>query len=314
MNSSNRFYDDEYEEREERRNRRGPRRMREAPPSKQSYESSVEVQRWLAEQRLRKRMRPPFDPAFLSERRDRDWIISSLEHFYERELIDDVLYEARSGKEATVFCCVAGPRADGLLAAKVYRPRMFRSLRNDAIYRLNRTQRDRSGAVLRGTRLERDNSRPEDRVAAWIGYEFVTQELLYAAGARVPRPLAQAGNAVLMEFIGDTEASAPLLHQVVPEQAEAQLLYKQVLATVTIFLRCHRIHGDLSDYNILYRPGEAVVIDLAQAVDPRQGGDVFPLLKRDVERVCAFFARHGVTSDASAIAIDLWERYLAGEL
>ena len=55
-------------------------------------------------------MRPGQSRRFM---RDRDWIMSSLRHFYEQELIDDVLYVAKSGKEATVYCCTANP-ATGL--------------------------------------------------------------------------------------------------------------------------------------------------------------------------------------------------------
>src|SRR5256885_10953069 len=120
------------------------------PVLKQSYENNPDVQRWLQEQALDDLgARPAFDPTLLSGRRDRDWVLSSLRHFYDQDLIDDVLYVAKSGKEATVYCCTAGPETDlEYLAAKIYRPRMFRSLSNDALYRHGREQRDQDGRVL----------------------------------------------------------------------------------------------------------------------------------------------------------------------
>src|SRR5437868_3853151 len=123
------------------------------PPAKQSYESNVDVQRWLREQTLDESAKPEFDPTLLTGRRDREWVLSSLNHFYEEDLISDVLHVAKSGKEATVYCCAATP-ATGLeyLAAKVYRPRMFRSLSNDAVYRKGRAQYDQDGHVQRGGR------------------------------------------------------------------------------------------------------------------------------------------------------------------
>src|SRR5688572_15817443 len=72
------------------------------PVDKQSYESNVDVQRWLQQQSPAEGgHKPPFDPSFLAGLRDRDWIMSSLGHFYQEDLISDVLHVVKSGKEAT---------------------------------------------------------------------------------------------------------------------------------------------------------------------------------------------------------------------
>src|SRR5579859_3782388 len=77
-------------------------------PVKESYEAHAEVQRWLKEQALEDdRVKPEFKPAFLASQRDAPWILSSLVHFYEEDLITDVLHVVRSGKEASVYCCTA---------------------------------------------------------------------------------------------------------------------------------------------------------------------------------------------------------------
>ena len=86
------------------------------------------------------------------------------------------------------------------------------------------------------------------------------------------------------------------------------------MRNVELCLACERIHGDLSAYNILYWEGSLVLIDFAQAVDPRYNPDVFELLARDIERVYRYFAAYGVTADPSAVARDMWLRYLQGEL
>jgi RIO kinase 1 len=291
-------------------------------PQKASYESNEDVQRWLKEQALEDGgLKPKFNPTFLALQRDAPWILSSLAHFYENDLITDVLAAVKSGKEATVFCCQADP-ATGYeyLAAKVYRPRMFRSLRNDAIYRQSREWRDEQGRALNERRRRRASSKKTGRwksqqVSSWIEYEFETQRLLYEAGADVPKPLAQIGNAVLMEYIGgDDGEPAPLLRETRLDQAEAQPLFEQVLRNIELWLAYDRIHGDLSEYNMLYWQGAITIIDFAQAVDPRQNPAVYPLLARDIERVCRCFARYGVASDPTALADDLWTRYEGGEL
>ena len=128
----------------------------------------------------------------------------------------------------------------------------------------------------------------------------------------MPRPLAQVGNAVLMEHIGDDEASAPLLREVELEREEAAPLFARILRNIELFLACERIHGDLSAYNILYWEGAVRIIDFAQAVDPRYSDEAYTLLARDVARVCQYFARYGMEADARALADDLWTRYRGG--
>jgi RIO kinase 1 len=287
--------------------------------AKQSYESNAEVQRWLQEQALDATgHKPPFEPMLLASLRERDWLLSSLTHFYEQDLITDVLNVAKSGKEATVYCCAADP-ATGLtyLAAKIYRPRMFRSLKNDAIYRQSREQRDRQGRVRRD-RGAQSNTLTEGeraaRVSSWIAYEFETQRQLHVAGGDVPRPLSQIGNAVLMEYLGDADTPAPRLSEVDLAPKEARPLFAQLLHNIELFLAHDRIHGDLSAYNILYWRGAVTIIDFAQAVDPRYSDAIYPLLERDVERVCRYFAPYGIAADPAAIASDMWTRYLIGEL
>jgi RIO kinase 1 len=289
---------------------------------KASYEASADVQRWLREQEAdRAGTKPPFNPSFLAHQRDRSWVLSSLASFYEDDLITDVLAMVKSGKEATVYCCAAHP-STGLeyVAAKVYRPRMFRSLRNDAVYRASRPQVDAKGREGRGAKRWNATAKETERgraakINAWIRYEYETQRLLYDAGADAPRPLAQSGNAVLMEYIGGGPGTpAPLLREVTLRREEAMPLFERVLRNIELWLACDRVHGDLSAYNMLYWDGAITIIDFAQAVDPRYNPAVGDLLARDIARVCQYFARFGVEVDAAALASDLWLRYLRAEL
>ncbi len=258
------------------------------PTRKTSYESSSAVQRWLREQAYEEQptARPAFHPTLLASRRDAPWILSSLMPFYDQHLITDVLHEAHSGKEATVYCCTAHPSTGvQYLAAKIYRPRMFRSLR--------KTEKGRAA-----------------QVASWIEYEYQTQRLLFAHGADVPCPVAQIGNAVLMEYIGAPGEPAPRLNDVMLEQEEVQPLFECILHNIELALVHGRIHGDLSAYNVLYWQGSVKVIDFAQAVDPYHNSDVFSLLARDVERICQYFAGYGASYDARALARQIWSGHM----
>ncbi len=292
------------------------------PTRKTSYEGNVDVQRWLKEQSVEEENpKPPFHPTFLVSQRDGPWILSSLTQFYEDDLITDVLHVVKSGKEATVYCCVAHPSTGfEYLAAKVYRPRMFRSLKNDAVYRKSRLQRDRDGQIQRGSRGKHGgNSTRNERgraaqVSSWIEYEHETQSLLFDAGADVPKPVAQMGNAVLMEYIGEVGLPAPLLREVTLPADAVPELFASVLKNIELALACERIHGDLSEYNMLYWQEQIMLIDFAQAVDPRYDLAVYDLLERDIERVCHYFARYGIEADAYELASDMWRRYLVSDL
>src|SRR5438270_11501019 len=199
------------------------------------------------------------------------------------------------------YCCQAHPSTGvKFLAAKIYRPRMFRSLRNDAIYRYSRVQRDEQGQAehgnsRRGSAATRKTERGRAaQVASWIEYEYQTQRLLSAHGANVPQPFAQIGNAVLMEYIGALGEPAPRLSDVALAEEEAPQLFECILRNIELALIYGRIHGDLSAYNVLYWQGAVTLIDFAQAVDPYHNSDVFSLFARDIERTCQYFVRYGV--------------------
>lgn len=293
------------------------------PAKKASYESSTAVQRWLKQQaydsepQAEQQQEPSFRPPFLAGRRDAPWLLSSLTPLYDQKLITDIVHEVSSGKEATVFCCVAHPQTgEEYLAAKIYRPRMFRALRNDAVYRYSRIQRDEQGQAQhgnnrRGSAATRKTERGRTaQVASWIDYEFQTQRMLHYYGADVPKPLAHVGNTILMEYIGAAGDPAPRLSDVVLEEEEAQPLFDCIVRNIELALIHGRIHGDLSAHNVLFREGKVTLIDFAQAVDPYHNSDVFSLFARDIERTCQYFARYGVKSDMQTLAREIWIRHM----
>ena len=179
-----------------------------------------------------------FAPTFSSSRYERIWILNYLGPFYDKGEIADVLRKVKGGKEANVYCCSGGPNATlELIAAKVYRPRQFRNLRNDALYRQGREimgprgepVRDRRAlhAIQMGTRKGK-----EMQHVSWLAHEYATLQLLHAAGVRVPKPVAFANNTILMEYVGETMRPAPTLQSVVLTRKEAVGLFDSLMADV----------------------------------------------------------------------------------
>lgn len=243
--------------------------------------------------------------------------LPEIDSFFADGLITEVLREVKSGKEATVYCCRAHPATDAaLLAAKVYRSRQLRNFKNDAVYQQGRTVPGNRRADTRARRaVERKSGFGRDvQAASWTAYEYETLSMLYNAGADVPRPVASAPHALLMDYFGDAHDPAPLLHEVALEPDEARRLFSRLMRNVELLLSCNRIHGDLSAYNVLYWQGAATIIDVPQAVDPRINSSARELLGRDVANVYRYFSRHGVRADPARLADSLWRRFMRGEL
>ena len=266
---------------------------------------------------------PTYAAALDPKHFERRWVIGSLSNAYRDKLISDVLYQVKAGKEANVYACAAGeasPNGVEMIAAKLYRPRMFRHLRNDAAYKIGRLTHNREGKqVRRNSGIERATQKKTAfgqalEFSNWIGHEYRMQSRLFEAGAAVPQPLAHSNNTILMDFYGNNRTPASTLNDVKLNDGEAQPLFEQVIDNVRLMLALNHVHGDLSAYNILYWQGEIAIIDFPQMVDATVNPNGQKFLMRDVERVVEYFARYGVSADAQAITLDLWQQFMDGSL
>jgi RIO kinase 1 len=253
-----------------------------------------------------------FKFTYKAARFEEAWLLDSLNEIAGQQLISDVLRKVKAGKEASVYLCRSGASIDArLLAAKVYRPRTLRNLKNDAIYRTGRTDLSEDGAALYreadvNAIIKRTKYGEELRHTSWIAYEFTTLEKLYAAGADVPKPYAMLKNSILMEYIGDDGMPAPALNSVTLDRDEARELFDRVILNLNLLLQNERIHGDLSAYNILYWDGDITLIDFPQVVSPESNPMAWTIFQRDVTRICQYFQVQGVKVNAQKLAAHLW--------
>lgn len=253
-----------------------------------------------------------FNFTYSAARFEEWWLLESLGDFYEHQWITDVLMRIKGGKEASVYLCRSGPAIEApLVAAKVYRPRSLRNLKNDSQYRAGRVDLDESGnAIVKDGDLhameKRTNYGEELRHQSWIAYEFQTLEILHASGADVPKPHTMEKNAILMDYIGDFSNAAPTLNSVSLDPDEAQPLFERVIRNIDLLLSNQRIHGDLSAYNILYWEGDITLIDFPQVVPPEANPSAWTIFLRDVTRVCQYFNSQGIRSNPRRLAAELW--------
>ena len=257
-----------------------------------------------------------FSPTYHGSRHEREMILGSLTGFYLDHLIVDVVRVVKAGKEATVYCCKANPlTGETLLAGKIYRPRMFRNLKDDAAYRIGTQMRDTEGKVLRKAREQRAVAK-RSKVGldmlhnAWLSNELGVMTKLHAAGAIVPKAFASNENAILMEYLGGETQAAPALGGVTLEVREAHRMFQLILDNIKLMLVNDVVHGDLSAFNILYHQEQARIIDFPQAMNPFGNPNAFKFYCRDVERVCDYFQRYGIDPDPLGLAQSMWQEVM----
>jgi RIO kinase 1 len=240
------------------------------------------------------------------------WLLDSLGDFYEHKWISDVLRRVKGGKEASVYMCRAGTEVGAdLIAAKVYRPRSLRNLKNDGMYRDGRSDLDDEGNQILNSGMVHAMAKKTEYGRellhqSWIAYEFTSLETLFKAGADVPQPYTMAHNAILMGFIGDEDGCAPALSEISLDRQEAKSLFERVVYNLDVLLSHELVHGDLSAYNILYWEGNVTLIDFPQVVAPRINRNAYAIFQRDVARICEYFSKQGVKTNGQKLASELW--------
>ena len=160
-------------------------------------------------------------------------------------LIDSVVRQLKSGKEADVYVVRCG---DETCAAKVYKEAHKRSFRQAVDYTENRKVRNshQARAMAKGTTFGR-----QQREAAWQSAEVDALYRLAAAGVRVPRPGNFHDGVLLMELVADDQGgAAPRLNDLTFSDAEAREHHATLIGEVVRMLCAGVIHGDLSEFNV----------------------------------------------------------------
>lgn len=227
----------------------------------------------------------------------------------EEGLVDEVLGQLMSGKEATVYMVRCG---EEIHCAKVYKDINERSFRKNSSY-----QEGRQTKNSRQTRAMKKGSRYGRRMQeeAWQNAEVDALFRLAAAGVRVPTPYICSAGVLLMELLTDAEGNpAPRLNDVELTEDVALDYHHQLLREVVRMLCAGMIHGDLSEYNILVTGEGPVIIDLPQAVYAAGNNNAGQMLERDVANLAAYFSRFAPQLKDTQYGLEIWALYVAGML
>jgi RIO kinase 1 len=228
-------------------------------------------------------------------------------------LIDTVVRQLMSGKEATVFVVRIG---DETRCAKVYKEAVNRSFRQAVDYTENRKVKNsrQARAMAKGTKFGR-----EAQEAAWQSAEVDALYRLADAGVRVPKPYNFFEGVLLMELVTDAHGdAAPRLNDVQFTPAQARAHHASLLVEVVRMLCAGVVHGDLSEFNILlgHHDGQdtPVIIDLPQAIDAAGNNHAQRMLLRDVANLRDFFGQFAPELLTSDYGPEIWDLYVRGVL
>lgn len=192
----------------------------------------------------------------------------------------DVLYGSiKTGKESCVFAGL-GRRGEPL-AVKIHKigtsdyKAMLKYINGD--YRFKGIRKNKQSVVY-----------------TWVKKEFKNLRTARECGVSVPEPIAYRNNIIIMEFVGEDGVPAPALRKY--DLKAPRRMFNRIVEEIKKMYRCSLVHSDLSEYNILVRKDEPVLIDLSQSVVTSHPM-AQEFLRRDVANICKFFRRYMHTEE-----------------
>jgi len=232
-----------------------------------------------------------------------------LQPLIEDGLIDGVIGQLMSGKEATVYTVRCGSE---IRCAKVYKEAAKRSFKKATQYQEGRKVRNsrRARAMEKSSKYGR-----KQQEETWQNAEVDALYLLANAGVRVPKPYGCFDGVLLMELVTDENGDvAPRLGDVSMSAEQALEDHALMMDYVVLMLCAGIVHGDLSEFNVLVNDYGPVIIDLPQAVDASANNHAESMLYRDVDNMTHYYGQFAPELLSSQYGKEIWALYEDGAL
>lgn len=181
-----------------------------------------------------------------------------------------------SGKEANVYYALG--ENDVPLAVKIYKidPQNTKWMKN---------------YIIGDPRFKKIGTSTHKIIYTWCKKEFKNLTQMKRHDIIVPTPLLSRDNILVMEFIGESNGSPAKRLKDIDILAKPIEEMNFMLDQISnMYLNAHLVHGDLSEYNILYYKGKQIIIDVSQAVSIYHiNAPVY--LQRDIKNVLNYFSK-----------------------
>ncbi len=136
-------------------------------------------------------------------------------------------------------------------------------------------------------------SNPRKMVKVWAEKEMRNYRRIYAAGIRCPAPILLKSHVLIMEFLGTNGWPSPRIRDAGLSEKRLREAYVQTILIMRhMYQRCKLVHGDLSEYNLLWHNNEVYVIDVSQSVESDHPS-ALDFLRKDASNVNDFFRKAG---------------------
>lgn len=240
-----------------------------------------------------------------------------------------------TGKEANVYYATAGrkvpnnhkktttefsPAVNDNLASTAVSPATTTNAVREFAVKVYKTSilvfRDRDKYVA-GEHRWRHNyckSNPRKMVNLWAEKEMRNYKRIYQAGIPCPQPILLKSHILVMEFLGHDAWPSPRLKDAKLTEKRLREAYIQcVLILRHLFQKCRLVHGDFSEYNLLWHDNQVYVIDVSQSVESHHPS-ALDFLRADIANVNSFFQNHKVSQLAVMTTRQLFDFVTNGDL
>ncbi|KAI4494535.1 hypothetical protein M0802_008856 [Mischocyttarus mexicanus] len=201
--------------------------------------------------------------------------------FLNQGLINEINGCISTGKEANVYHAIS--KTGHELAIKIYKTSILRF-------------KDRDKYVTGEYRFRHGYCRhnPRKMVRTWAEKEVRNLTRITQAGINAPKPIRLRSHVLLMEFIGTDGWPSPKLKDAEINPSKYRKLYRECIKIMwQLYHICKLVHADLSEYNMLYRDGSIVLIDVSQSVE-HDHPMALEFLRKDCTNVTEYFKKNDV--------------------
>jgi len=136
-------------------------------------------------------------------------------------------------------------------------------------------------------------SNPRKMVKVWAEKEMRNYRRIYSAKIPTPKPILLKSHVLVMEFLGENGWPSPRLKDAQLSERRLREAYVQtVLILRHMYQRCRLVHGDFSEYNLLWHNNRVYVIDVSQSVE-NDHPSALDFLRKDISNVNDYFHKNG---------------------